>query len=131
MRFCLVCSYLFETIRINTRTTNQNTASKIEYYGIQSYPRFDSSQWSQTNLIQILLPRRLVFGTLCVVRVRSISTADLKNWTGYKNNTYFKKLLREMHDQRLIELGGDGSTALILPPGDKIASDLIAKRESV
>jgi hypothetical protein len=60
-----------------------------------------------------------------------ISTADLKKWTGYKNNIYFKKLLGEMHDQRLIELAGDGSTALILPPGDKIASDLIAKRESV
>jgi hypothetical protein len=60
-----------------------------------------------------------------------ILTADLKNWTGYKNNNYFKKLLGEMHDQRLIELSGDGSTALILPPGDKIASDLIAKRESV
>jgi len=60
-----------------------------------------------------------------------IATADLKNWTGYKNNTYFKKLLREMHEDRLIELASDGSTALILPPGDKIASDLIAKRESL
>jgi hypothetical protein len=60
-----------------------------------------------------------------------ISTADLRNWTGYKNKTYFKKLLGEMHDQRLIELSSDGSTALILPPGDKIASDLIAKRQSV
>jgi hypothetical protein len=57
-----------------------------------------------------------------------IATADLKNWTGYKNSTYFKKLLRDMHDERLIELSSDGSTALILPPGDKIASDLIAKR---
>lgn len=56
-----------------------------------------------------------------------ISTADLKNWTGYKNNTYFKRLLREMHEERLIELAADGGTALILPPGDKIASDLIAK----
>ena len=59
-----------------------------------------------------------------------ISTADLKDWTGYKNNAYFKKLLREMHGKRLIELSSDGDTALILPPGDKIASDLIAKRES-
>jgi hypothetical protein len=57
-----------------------------------------------------------------------ISTADLKNWTGYKNATYFKKLLREMHEDRLIELAGDGANALILPPGDKIASELIAKR---
>jgi hypothetical protein len=59
-----------------------------------------------------------------------ISTVDLKNWTGYKNNTYFKKLLREMHKDRLIELAADGGTALILPPGDKLASELIANRES-
>lgn len=59
-----------------------------------------------------------------------ISTADLKNWTGYKNATYFKKLLRSMHDERLIELASDGSTALILPPGDKIASELIAKLDT-
>ena len=58
----------------------------------------------------------------------TISVADLKLWTGYKNNTYFKKLLIDMHEQRLIELSSDGSTALILPPGDKIASDLIEKR---
>jgi len=57
-----------------------------------------------------------------------IATAELKNWTGYKNNTYFRKLLREMHEERQIELDSDGSAALILPPGDKIASEIIAKR---
>ena len=57
-----------------------------------------------------------------------ISTADLQKWTGYKNGTYFRKLLRQMHDDRLIELAHDGGMALILPPGDKIASDLISKQ---
>jgi hypothetical protein len=36
-----------------------------------------------------------------------------------------------MHEERLIELAGDGSSALILPPGDKEASELIAKREAI
>jgi hypothetical protein len=57
-----------------------------------------------------------------------ISTTELKKWTDYKNNTYFKKLLREMHDDRLIELTADGSSAIILPPGDKIVSDFLARR---
>jgi hypothetical protein len=60
-----------------------------------------------------------------------ISTADLKNWTGYKNASYFKKLLLEMHGERLIELASNGSTALILPPGDKIATELIARRDAI
>jgi hypothetical protein len=57
-----------------------------------------------------------------------IAASDLKIWTGYKDAAYFKKLLRTMHKKRLIELAGDESTALILPPGDKIASELITKR---
>jgi hypothetical protein len=57
-----------------------------------------------------------------------ISTADLLKWTGYSNASYFKKLLLQMHKQRLIELSADsGGGALILPPGDKLASELIAK----
>lgn len=56
-----------------------------------------------------------------------IKTADLLKWTDYKNGTYFKKLLKDMHKKRLIEVSADGSTALILPPGDKIASEQIAK----
>ena len=57
-----------------------------------------------------------------------ISTADLQTWTGYRNDAYFRQLLRDMHEKRLIELAADGSTALILPPGDKVASELILKR---
>jgi hypothetical protein len=56
------------------------------------------------------------------------ATADLKTWTGYKDAAYFKKVLRSMHKKRFIELASDESTALILPPGDKIASKLIASR---
>lgn len=56
-----------------------------------------------------------------------VETADLFKWTGYKNANYFRKLLQEMHKKRLIELSADGKTALILPPGDKIASALIAR----
>jgi hypothetical protein len=59
-----------------------------------------------------------------------IATSDLKNWTGCRDAAYFKKLLRTMHKKRWIELASDESTALILPPGDKIASELIAKRRN-
>ena len=67
------------------------------------------------------------------VLVRRPEEAACRLWDdyGWRSEPDFKKLLREMHDERLIELASDGSTALILPPGDKIASDLIAKRESV
>jgi hypothetical protein len=56
-----------------------------------------------------------------------VQSEDLLKWTDYKNSGYFKKLLRDLHKQRMIELSGDESTMLLLPPGDKIASALIAK----
>lgn len=56
-----------------------------------------------------------------------ILSADLLKWTDYKNASYFKKMLRDLHKKRLIELSADEQTVLLLPPGDKIASALIAK----
>lgn len=87
--------------------------------------------WIGDDIRRVLDPmlglREQILLLLCTSSGK-VSTADLKNWTGYKNDAYFKKLLREMHANRLIELAGDGSTALILPPGDRIASELIAKQ---
>lgn len=87
--------------------------------------------WIGENMRRVLDPKMGLQEQMLVLLSTSpekIAISDLKSWTGYKNNAYFKKLLREMHDNRLIELASDGSTALILPPGDKIASELIAKR---
>lgn len=87
--------------------------------------------WIGDDMRRVLDPKMSVREQVLLLLCTSpgkISTADLKNWTGYKNGTYFRKLLREMHEGRLIELAQDESTALILPPGDKIASELIARR---
>jgi hypothetical protein len=90
--------------------------------------------WIGDDMRRVLDPklslREQILLLLCT-SPRKISTSDLKNWTGYKNASYFKRLLLEMHGERLIELASDGRTALILPPGDKIASELIAKRDAV
>jgi hypothetical protein len=74
--------------------------------------------------------RQQILVLLCTSTGKT-ATSELQKWTGYKNAAYFKKLLLEMHDDRLIELASDGSGALILPPGDKEAAELIAKREAV
>ncbi len=90
--------------------------------------------WIGDNMRRVLDPnlslREQILLFLCTSPGK-IATSDLKNWTGYKNASYFKRLLLEMHGERLIELASDGSTALILPPGDKIASELIAKRDII
>ncbi len=86
--------------------------------------------WVGEDMRRILDPqvplKEQVLLLLCT-SPEKVETADLLKWTDYKNSSYFRKLLREMHKQRLIELSSDERTALILPPGDKIASVLIAR----
>lgn len=88
--------------------------------------------WVSEDMRRVLNPelglREQILLLLCTAPGK-VSATDLQSWTGYKNGTYFKKLLREMHANRLVELANDGSTVMILPPGDKIASDLIATQE--
>ena len=49
---------------------------------------------------------------------------DLQLWTGYKNVTRFSKLIRSMHDQRLVEFSEAEGVVEILPPGSAIVSEI-------
>jgi hypothetical protein len=41
--------------------------------------------------------------------IGKVATSDLLKWTGNQNRSYFGKLLRQMHSERLIELAIDAS----------------------
>ncbi|OOG43033.1 hypothetical protein [Polaromonas sp. A23] len=58
-----------------------------------------------------------------------IGVTDLIAWTGATNKAYFKKLLRELADTRMIELAADESTATILPPGSVRIEGVIQSHE--
>lgn len=55
----------------------------------------------------------------------SVATDDLLIWTSYKNRRYFKRLLRDLHARRLVELSGDEASVEILPPGTKYVEDTL------
>ena len=57
-----------------------------------------------------------------------VATSDLVEWIGYENGRYFRKLLRDMHGERLIELSRDEGHALILPPGNAEIAELLRAR---
>jgi len=48
-----------------------------------------------------------------------VTTDDLFIWTGYGDRGYFKRLLRDLHTKRFVELSADEMTIEILPPGTK------------
>jgi hypothetical protein len=92
--------------------------------------RRTSLLWIGDDMRRVLEPKLSLQDQVLLLLCTSpgkISTGDLLKWTDYTNANYFKKLLSQMHKQRLIEVSADGTAAMILPPGDKRASQLIAK----
>lgn len=86
--------------------------------------------WIGEGMRRVLDPTMSLRDQVLVLLATSpdkVGSADLLKWTDYKNSSYFKKLLRELHDKRFIEFSAASDTVLLLPPGDKIASELIVK----
>lgn len=54
-----------------------------------------------------------------------VQISDLLKWTGYKNKGYFLRLLRKLHDDRLVHLSEDRSEVQILPPGTTAVADIV------
>jgi hypothetical protein len=65
---------------------------------------------------------------LLATSIGTVASADLFEWTGYHNRTYFSKLLRKLHQQRCVELSNDQQELLILPPGSREAGEIIRER---
>jgi hypothetical protein len=87
--------------------------------------------WEGENMRRILDPMLSLKSQVLLFLSTStgnVATSDLIAWTGYKNRSYFGTLLRKMHDERLIELSSDENHALILPPGNNEAAEIVKKR---
>lgn len=85
--------------------------------------------WEGDNIRRVLDPglslRHQTLLLLSTTPTGTVSTSDLYDWTGYQNRAYFRKLLREMHGQRVLELSADEQRAQILPPGSALAAEIV------
>lgn len=57
-----------------------------------------------------------------------VTSDDLLNWTDSKDKRYFKKLMRQLHRDREIELSAADGSVQLLPPGSAVVEALVAKR---
>lgn len=55
-----------------------------------------------------------------------VKVADLVSWTEAKNLTYFQKLVKTLHGNRLIEMAKDGTEVEMLPARSLDASRIVA-----
>jgi hypothetical protein len=88
--------------------------------------------WEGENIRRVLDPdmsiRSQVLLLLSTTSAGKVCTADLLNWIGYENRSYFRQLLRQMRGKRLLELSADEQYAQILPPGSAEATEIVRQR---
>lgn len=60
-----------------------------------------------------------------------VQVADLIQWTEYKDTSYFMRLLRKLHRERLLELSQNETLVQILPPGSSLVEAALAKQQAV
>ena len=84
--------------------------------------------WRGANVRRVLDPKMKLKDQILLLMASSadtVSSDDLMKWCDSKNKSYFFKLLRKMHSNRLIEMATDGSSIEILPPGSERVSQLV------
>jgi hypothetical protein len=88
--------------------------------------------WRSGDLRRVLKPE-LPLRSQVLVLLASASTKvrsdELLRWTGYKSKSYFTRLLRQLHDGRLIEFDEVGGEVELLPPGADEAAAIAAGYE--
>ena len=84
--------------------------------------------WEGEGKRRVLDPKMKLKPQVLVLLATSagkVSTSDLINWIEYENKTYFLKLLRQMHAERLVELSANDALIEILPPGSAEAAKVV------
>ncbi len=87
--------------------------------------------WQGGDLKRVLDPNVSLQDQILLLIASSpgtVAAAELLRWVDYENKVYFRKILRKLHDSRLINLSSDEKQVQILPPGMKVVTDFICAR---
>jgi len=85
--------------------------------------------WRSGDIRRVLKPSLLLKSQILLLLSSATGRSkadDLLRWTGYKGKPYFTRLLRQMHEERLIEFHEGSNEVELLPPGADEAIKLVA-----
>ena len=84
--------------------------------------------WHGSNVKRVLNPAMALKDQILLLissGAGKVSINDLLDWCEYKNRVYFRRIVRELHYKRLVELSKDASFVELLPPGFVYVSNLL------
>lgn len=122
-----ICSWILgELIRVLHNTTITDAQKTVDFITNRKIPLV----WETDQVKRILNPKIPLKDQILLLISPSSSktkTEDLLVWIEYPNKGYFLKSLRQLHQNRFIELCNDEKEVEILPPGIQYIEKVIAK----
>jgi hypothetical protein len=86
--------------------------------------------WRSGELRRVLKPELPLKSQVLLLLASSptkVRADDLLKWTGYRGKPYFTRLLRQLHEARLIEFHEPVGEVELLPPGADEATGIVAQ----
>ncbi len=119
------CSWvLAELIRVYHNVSIEEAQSTVDSLVQRRIPLV----WEGTDVRRVLNPSFSLRTQLLLLLATSpgpVSASELLLWTECKNKSYFRRRLREMHRERLVELSDNEECVEILPNGSKEAEEIV------
>lgn len=123
-----MCSWIMgELIRVFHNTTIEIAQQSVDYITERKIPLV----WSSDKVKRILNPKIKKADQILIFLATTnskLSLNELINWVEYSNPSNFKKMLKKLHKERLIEYSSDDEI-YILPPGTKKVEDILNNLE--
>ena len=113
-----------ELVRVFHNVTTNEAQSIVDGLADRQIPPI----WKGKNTRRVLQPNLTIQSQILLLLATTrnpVRTSDLLQWIEYQNVGYFRRLLRNMHSKRLVELRHDEEYVEILPPGSKEATEII------
>lgn len=125
-----MCNWVMaELVRVFHGMSTKGAQSLVDRLSERRVPLI----WQGANVKRILDPKMKLSNQVLLFLATSpgpLKTDDILTWTGYADRSYYFKQLRGLHKTRMLELSADESCVEILPPGSKLASEIVAKYQN-
>jgi len=126
-----MCNWIMaELVRVLHTLTTSEAQSIVESLAERRIPLI-----RQSGDLKRVLDPSVSFSDQVLVLIASstgsVGTEELLEWIECKDRAYFKRLLRKLHDNRMLNLSKDGKQVQILPPGAAHVPDFVAQRTKI
>jgi hypothetical protein len=118
---------LAELVRVLHGVATEEAQSVVDDLAERRFPVV----WKSGDIRRVLNPRMALKDQILLLLgsvAGKVPVEKLFTWTGYKKKAYFMRLVRKLHDYRLLEFHEAIGEVELLPPGVDYVTDLLNKK---